>query len=217
MVESVLTSKSVSQWKFEDKFEDKTATSLLQFKWNRGCFSHGPYKNIGTWSVWTVFHCFPFGLEKLWLYFALNSSLPGPWEAAELLDKRLELHFLHSQIPMDPQCWNGPSTNSCSCQERGAQENISPYQADLQLWGLREVILKYPNVSFWLKRWSKQSLTSPISEVKRNSALYSDLECKYFHVWIFFWPRNFQLNSTSIIAWQKSPVPLILLFVAVKC
>lgn len=28
--------------------------------------------------------------------------------------------------------------------------------------------------------------TSPISEVKRNSAPYSDLECKYFHVWIFF-------------------------------
>lgn len=49
IIESVLSSESVSQWKLEDKFEDKQAPSLLHFKGNRGCFFHGPYKNIGTW------------------------------------------------------------------------------------------------------------------------------------------------------------------------
>lgn len=139
---------------------------------------------------------------------------------AQLKDKRLEVHLLqwHSRILMDHQCWSGASTKGRSCQERGAQEeNIPSYQADLKLWGVREAILKYQNVSFWLKRQSKQSLTSPVSELKRNSAPYSDLKCKYFHVWIFFWPRNFELNSTSITAWQKSPVPLILLFITEKC
>lgn len=48
MVESVLTSRSVPLWKFEDNSEDKQATSLLHFKGNRGGFFHGANKNIGT-------------------------------------------------------------------------------------------------------------------------------------------------------------------------
>lgn len=48
---------------------------------------------------------------------------------------------------MDQLKWG--STKGWSCRERGAQqENIPSYQAGLQLWGLREVILKYQNVSF---------------------------------------------------------------------
>lgn len=87
MVESVLSSKSVSQWKFEDKFEDRQATlPSCTWKETEDAFFHGPYKNIGSWIEVSELSSSVLLLDWrncLCLCFALNSSLPGTREAAE--------------------------------------------------------------------------------------------------------------------------------------
>lgn len=76
MAESVFTSKSVSQWKFEDNFEDKQATSLLHFIKETVFFMvHTKILVLGLKCL--SFQCFPSKLEKLWVYCILNSSLPA--------------------------------------------------------------------------------------------------------------------------------------------
>lgn len=88
MVESVLSSKSVSQWKFEDKFEDRQAT-LPSCTWKETEDAFFPWSIqkywFLDWSVWTVFQS-SFELEKLSVPLFCSELFPAwdSWSCREL-------------------------------------------------------------------------------------------------------------------------------------